>query len=247
MGDLKKMMEKYEETFNLRRGNSALVLAAREVLDEQVAEIRDDIDLSPQGKEKKIDALKKEVGEGLLKSIGAKIEDHKKAVVSATVQAEAILNEPHRKPGNHELQTFEREYEELKLDLMLGTRPQDSVKSLREFISKQENPYFTDVIVKEFPGMISSVLDTAGHEKESYKLEMKGLLNMAREKGITEEKKKAAEVYENLKNTFSQKPFLEKDMALESVKRTFGNVIASNLNDPETYFRIKSSQEEGDE
>ena len=247
MGDFKKMMEKYEETFNLRKEKTSIVLAAREVFDEQASIIRDNIDLSQQGKEKKLEALKIEVGEGLLKTFGEKISAHKKAVVVASGEAERILNKPHLTPHSDKLKSFEREYDKLKLDLMLGTRPQDSVKALREFISKQDEPYFTDVIVKEFPGLISSVLDTAGPEKANYKIEMRGLLDMARENGITEEKRKAADVYESLKDAFTQKPFLEKDMVLDNVSAVFGNKIARYANDPEAYFRIESSQEEGDE
>ncbi|MDP4550863.1 hypothetical protein Q9251_08195 [Alkalihalobacillus macyae] len=247
MGDFKKMMGKYEETFNLRRDKTSLVLTARGVFDEQASIIRNDIDLSPQGKEKKLEALKTEVGEGLLKTFGEKIGEHKKAVVAASVEAEKILNKPHLAPHSDKLKSFEREYDKLKVDLMLGTRPQDSVKALREFISKQDDPYFTDVIVKEFPGLISSVLDTAGPEKDSYKIEMRGLLNIARENGITEEKRKAADVHESLKDAFTQKPFLEKDMVLDNVSAIFGNKIARYANDPEAYFRIESSQEDGDE
>jgi hypothetical protein len=137
------MIEGLQSVKEIRRSIPSKLVATKDALKDMIAEVERDQDLSPAGKSKRIQQIRKEAGKGFLSIAKEMKDDYQKSVIKAKVAAEMLLNEKPKKPAMGESeQIFARKFGDLKMKLMLETRPNYAMDHLNALIKEQKDPFF---------------------------------------------------------------------------------------------------------
>lgn len=245
MSNYQRMKESLANIQEIRGGVASKLGATKEVLSEAIHTIRRNPDLSEAGKAKQIEQARKEVGKGFL-SIAKEMKDsYQKNVISAKVAAEMLLNEKPKKPavGTNE-ETFNRKFNDLKMQLMLETRANYAMDKLNGFIKEQKDPYLAQKILDEYPALVQTVLGAAGTaEQTKYKVELSRALEKAKDVAITPEQREAADVFQAMENEFGRELF-RRGIEIDTVTDMFGRVVANFANDPDKFVDAEVEEAE---
>lgn len=235
MSHYQKMKDSLAKMSEISSATAGKLVAVRDVLNEQIGLVERNPDLSPEGKRKQRELIKKETGKGFLNIAKSMKEEYRKASVSAKVAAEMLLNERPKKPiSDTTIKTFERQFDELKMQLMLDTQPAHSMAKLREFIRAQKDPYFAQTLVNEFPQLVSHVLDAAGSDKLKYKIELQNALSDAKRIATSPEQVEALTVFETMDSEFDRSLF-KRGIEMDAITDMFGREIADYANRPDQF------------
>ena len=244
MSQYQKMKEALENVQEIRGSVMSKLVSTKDAYKDMIKDIELDPDLSPAGKQKRIDQIKKEAGKGFL-SIAKEMKDnYQQSVIKAKVNAEMLLNERPKKPamGNNE-HTFARQFNDLKMKLMLESRANYAMDHLNAFISQQKDPFFAQQIIDEYPQLVQTVLGSADPaDSAKYKVELSKTLDNVKKVATTPEQQEAAEIYESMDGAFSRDLF-GRGLAMDTVQDLFGRDIAKYVNNPEQYVDKDESEE----
>lgn len=235
MSNYKKMQDNLTKMQEIKSGIAGELRNYQEIANDMFKKVDANQDLSPTGRLKQKEQLKYEMGKSFLKKAKELKDEYQKAVVSAKIGAEMLLNERPKKPSSDTtIQTFTRQFTDLKMKLMLNTRAEQSMKDVSEFIRTQKDPYFAQQIIDEFPSLVGSVLDSSGNDKTQYKAQLQHALLEAKNIAQTPEQKEAQGVFENIDNEFSRDLFA-RGLHMDVVTDTFGSEIAGYVNRPDSF------------
>lgn len=235
MGHLKKMDEIKGNTTNF-------VLSKQTAAKAEIDRIATDSDLSESGKNRKRADIKKKHGEQFIKEVRVMRSEYDRASIQAKVAAEALLNSGQQKPSETTLATFNREFSMLKTELLLETNPESAMRKLKGFVEKQSDAYLANQIQGEFASIIGSVLDTAGSDKAKYKVELQRTLETVRDKSVSEEQKKAQQVYETMDAEWGRDLFLPNGIQYNAISSALGPEFARASNKPQ-YYRLEEEKD----
>ncbi|AZB43506.1 hypothetical protein CEF21_15015 [Bacillus sp. FJAT-42376] len=235
-------MSKYQEMlthFSMLRevseSTGTFVTTVRDLYKEECGKIESNSDLSEHGKLKKKEALQKDFGEAFIRNARKLKEERNLSAVKTRTAAEMIMNEKPKKPSEIAVKSFERKLSELKMDIMLESRPESALSKIQSFAKEITDPYLSDQIIENFPSLAQSVIQIAGSNPAKYKSELHAVLSESRSKAISPEQKKAAELFDIAGDNFGRDLFFPQGMEMTLIKQTFGPRIAEYANRPEFY------------
>jgi hypothetical protein len=246
MSKFQEMMDNVNKLHEIKGSTTSIVATARDLYRQEVQKVEMDRDLSSEGKARKRAALQNRYGEAFIKSARQLREEYDKAAVKARVTAEMLMNEAPQKPSTTTLASFEREFNALKTDLMLESRPDTALQKLKAFADAQTDAYLANQVLQDFPSIVGSVLDAAGTDRAKYKLALKHTLDDIRNKSMSDEQKQAQEIYEQMGNEFGRDLFLQNGIEYNAIKEAFGSQFAQYSNRPQHYvLEEEKKQTEG--
>ncbi|MEM5008506.1 hypothetical protein ABEP42_27155 [Priestia megaterium] len=236
MSNYQKMKESLTKMEEVRSSIVPTLTGMRALFNDETLAIKQNADLSPQGKQKKMTEVKEQLGKDFMTLAKQLKDDYRKASTSAKVAAEMLLNEKPKKPStNTTIQTFERQFNDLKMKLMLETRANYSIDHLNKFIAEQKDPYFAQSIIDEFPSIVQTVLGTAGPDSAKYKVELSKALDNAKQVAITPEQREAEAIYSAMDAEYDRDLF-GRGIEMDTVTDLFGTKIAGHVNKPDSYI-----------
>jgi HSP20 family molecular chaperone IbpA len=241
-----EMKDSLSKLHELKRSTTGIVSVARDLYRKEKSQIELDRDLSPEGRTKKIQTLQKQYGEAFLKESLKLRDDYDKTVVKARTTAEFLLNEGPQKPSPTALLSFERQFSALKTDLLLETRPDKAMAKLKAFAEAQDDAYLASEVLNQFSGIVGSVLEVAGADKEKYKMELRETLESVRNKATNDEQREAQQIYEQMESEFGRELFLPNGIEHNAIQADFGPNIARHANRPQYYVFENKTEEAGE-
>lgn len=245
MSNYETMKASYEKVQKARKGLTSLVSDSKKLYLEDLRKVDKDSTLSTEGKYLKKNDIRKKYSDAFIKSVIEVKEERDRAAITARNRAQAILNEGPKKPHDDDVKSFDRQFKDLRMSLMLGTNAQKSLTQLQEFISNQSDPYFINSIVEEFPSLVGDILDTAGQDAPTFKIELQKVYNDSKDRSMSDEQKEANRVYELMGNELERNLFAQTEdgygLELQAVRDTFGESVARYANKP-NFYPIQSDE-----
>ncbi|MFY4775510.1 hypothetical protein [Metabacillus sp. RGM 3146] len=236
MSKFKEMIAHYEKAQEISGSTTGLVGTTNQLYREEIRKLEMDQDLSDKGKQRRREEIQREFGDAFIKNARTMNQERKSSLISARTAAKQVINEDPVKPLGMDLKEFERNLSNLKLDVLLETNPTNAIKKLQDFVGEQENPYMAKQLLESFPEIAKSVLDgTSGPNTGKFKSDLQSVLTTVRSKAVTDEQRKAAEIYQLAENQYVRNLFLADSVEIQSLRANLGQKVASYANTPELY------------
>lgn len=251
MSTYKEMMEARQKAMDLGDSVTGFVLRTNEIRKAEFEKINNDPDLSPAGKARKRDEFNKKMADAFMKDVRKMRSEYEENVVKAAIKAESLLNEKPSKPDVMTLSTFERNFSDLKVKVMLSTNTDSAIKMLEDFASENTNPYFSKQVLDSFPELASNVLSSAGDKAVHSKGKLGQLFESIKHSALSDEQKQAQEIHGLMKANFSRNLFLESGLEMQKVNEMFGPQVSYYVNKPSEYKtseeKLKEQEQQGAE
>lgn len=236
MSNYEKMKEYYKKTYDIESNVTPLVSALKDMVNEEIDKVRTDPTLSPEGRKLKTDEIMDKYGKQFIEQAKKMREEYDEAVIKAKARAEMILNEAPSKPNGVDDKTFERELNELKMDLLLSTNPQTSFEKVEQFVKAQDNAYNAFKLKQEMPELVKSVLSIADKNDESkLKTELRRTVDSLNNKVMTDEQREAQRIYDTIGDQYGKELFLPSGLQMNVIQQSVGEKYAKYANRPQDY------------
>lgn len=237
--EIKQHAAKAQEIRSMQNITSIASELKKMVADEQ-RKIEADTMLSPEGKRAKLGEVKKQLGKQFIDIARQQKEEYQQSVVKVKVGAETLLNEDPPKPSPISIKTFERELADLKMQIMLSTRYDESIRSLQSFAAKHSDPYYASQLKQQFAEIAPHVIASAGADAGKAKNDLRQAFETLKSAALTPEQKEAAQLHEQFADAFSAEIFPSQSIQLDAIRDSVGDQFAKYANRPE-YFPDEDS------
>lgn len=240
--EIKQHAAKAQEIRSMQNITSIATELKKMVADER-RKIDADTMLSPEGKRAKLGEVKKQLGKQFIDIARKQKDEYQQSVVKVKVgAAETLLNEEPPKPSPISIKTFDRELADLKTQIMLNTRYDDSIQSLQSFAKKYNDPYFASQLKQQFADIAPHVITSAGADAGKAKNTLRQTFDTLKSASLTDEQKEAAQLHEQFADAFSADIFPAQSIQLDVIRKSVGDEFAKYANKPE-YYREQGGAE----
>jgi hypothetical protein len=227
-----KAKESILKAHDLKRENTGIYRQFNEKVREEIKIIKDDTDLSEEGRAKRIAQVQETRGKELLQLAYRRHREYRALLADARQNAEAVIYSDIPKPDQTKIDRFDEAFRKLKTELMLARDGKSAAQKLTQFIEGVDERYLHHKISESFGELSSSVLaidDSAamrGALSKQY-----DSLNASYESPDAEEARSSLEVANDMENS---QFFL--DAVVGAARDTLGTQYSSFLNNTESYF-----------
>lgn len=119
-------------------------------LADQIKAIRADKYLTPEGKDIKVEALRKEQTKKFMKDVHLRKQKYIAELKKAQQAAEHVLHKPADKPTQEAASRFEKAFDKLKLEVSLAPDARHAKDRAVAFITQIDDPYFARIAQQRF-------------------------------------------------------------------------------------------------
>jgi len=235
MTNYEEMMAAYQAVNELPQRDTLIASELQKVVNEELRNIDSDPLYSAEGKRIEREKVRDYYGKQFIEEAKKLRDEYNKAVVKAQVSAEVLLNESPPKPNPISIQSFEREFSALKMDVILSVDPSEAVRKIDEFASRQKDPYFAKQIANEFGGLASGILSSSGNNP-ALKPQLRSTFDSISSKAMTPEQKKAQEITGYMQSATGRNLFLPNSTQMTAIERAVGAKYAQYANKPHAFI-----------
>lgn len=235
---IQKLNELFEKGYEIKsKFGTTIATQLKLGMDEQLAKIRNDQNLTPHGKKAKEDELKREVAREVFEVVVKEKAKYSKVATEATALAKKMKTDVIKPPTNTvDVQLFEQELAALQTSIMLNTNADTAIKAIDAFQSKYgDEPFYAAELQKTFPTFIQSV--TAIDDNPTHRAALARVYSRVEEKATTPEVTKANDILAYFSEGENIQLFREGTPQYNTVK-TYIGAIANHINDPDTALGI---------
>lgn len=236
MTKYEKMKTAYDKMDEIQGSVTGVAKTLRDTVNTSISKVETLVELSEKGKEMEIKRIRKEFGEKFIEDAKRMRDEFDQSVITARIAAEGVLNEQPTKPADIDIKTYERQLNDMKMELLLATDSNSAFETLNNFTTSQNNAYIAQQLKAEFPSLLSNVLGLAGTETNEYKLKLRKTLDRLNDVAITEEQREAARIHKMVEDKFGRDLFLPGGIQIRAIEEAVGNQYASYANRPH-YFK----------
>jgi len=236
MTNYKTMTEQIEKMHSITGNTTTVASALKRVVDEGVAKIRADRNLTTDGQREAITALRKKHGKEFVAQAKAMRAEYDGAVLAAKTSAELVINAQAEKPSDASIATFQRQLTDFKTELLLASNVDSAFKMAQSFVSAQNEPYFAQQLKAEIPTIVGDVLSLAGTEAPTYKAKLRQTVDTLNGVAFTPEQQEAKAVYESVGSQHGKDIFFKEGVQLTAIRNAVGNDFSKFANDPSGYI-----------
>lgn len=205
----------------------------------EINAVKGDADLSPQGREKKAEQLKRKHGVELMKWAHTYRQMVQSEMKKAQIAAQKELDKAAPKVDPAKLERWEKEYRKVKTSLMLASSVDKATKTLNDFISTADEPGLKALLVDRYGELAEQVLSFGNDPKVRMAMsqQFEGLQNEA----LTEAQVEARQVL-NAAEGFEQRNVFDKLVA-DNLTGLVGWEYGDYINDTDTFFSREGNAE----
>lgn len=237
-----KLSQFIEEGYEIKtKFQTQLAIELRDVVNEEVSKISNDRDLSPEGKKRKIEAVKQKYAKQTMQVVKEQQDKYKKladdAIKLAKQAKTAAIAEPADKT---DVQIFNNEFEQLKVSVQLATKPESALQAIEAFCSKyaDRDLYYADRIKNEFSSLIGAVGDNPQH-----KMKLGRIYDLVVEKSINDDVRTADEALAFFSDADKVQLIRKSSPAFKAISASIGS-IAQHINEPDKALGIMNGEVE---
>ncbi|WP_102693825.1 hypothetical protein [Rummeliibacillus pycnus] len=232
-----------EKAYEIKKQTVKLAAEVRDEVGSTIMDIVKDPLLSPEGRKVKQAEIMGGYERDLYTEI-ARIKGEYLAEAKAVRDlANKTLLEPNAKPTDTtKVAFFEKEYERLKVDAMLGLNAEKSMKAIAEFVSKYDHPYFAERLQSEFSTLAGAVLANGNDAETRQKLSK--MLEAIEVKATSPAKESAKYGLKYFENAEGVRLFPEYSHEFKAIESVMTSKYIKHINEPEVYFEAEAETQE---
>lgn len=222
---------------------SAATGAYRKLAEKARAEInavKGDADLSPQGREKKAEQLKRRHGIEVMQFAHTFRQMFRSEVKKARIAAQRELDKAAPKVDPAKLERFEKEYKRAKTSLLLAFSTDKAAQILNSLIGKADEPGLKALLVDRYGELAENVLAVSGNDPKT-RAEMAYQFEGLQREALTPEQAEAKQVLDATEGLECAKVF--NGIVEENLSGLAGHEYGRFINDTEKFFSSEENAE----
>ena len=228
-----KAKEYFEKAKAIKTNSTKAYREWSEKARREIEKAKFDLDLSPQGREKKVAELRKKYGLELMQSAYRLKDEYQTWVERAKKAAKDELYDKLKKPAAEKIDRFNRDFKRFKTDLMLTPRVSAAEQKLNAFIASIDDPYLANEVPDQFDEIAGTILNVAGNESPQYRLKLSQTYQQLQDNFMSDDAKEAKKVIESLAD---DEPVIFNPVVGENASDLLGGEYAKYINEPEAFF-----------
>lgn len=198
-----------------------------------------DPDLSPQGREKRYEQLKRKHGVEVMRWGHVYCQMYRAEVEKARIAAERELGKTAPKIDPVKLDRWEKEYKRTKTSLMLASSVDRAAKILSDFIGKADEPGLKALLVDRYGELAEKVLSIGNDPK--VRAEMAHQFEGLESEALTPEKAEAKQVLESVDRLEQAKVFNR--VVEDNLSGLVGHEYGRFINNTDSFFSREGNAE----
>lgn len=227
----------------LKHENTGVYRQFNDKLREEIRALKDDRDLSEEGRGRRLAELREARGKELLQLAYRRHREYKSLLADARKNAEAVIYSDIPKPDQTKIDRFDESFRKLKTELMLARDGKAAAQKLTQFIGEVDERYFHHKISEAYADLSSSILTLDNSSGMRLALSQQyDSLNASYESPDAE----AARSSLDTANDMEQSQFFLK-VVEDSVREGLGVRYSSFINNTESYYSYHEDERPADD
>lgn len=205
----------------------------------EISAAKGDADLSPQGREKKAEQLKRKHGVEIMKWAHSYRQMVQSEMKKARIAAQKELDKAAPKVDPTKLERWEKEYRKVKTSLMLASSVDKAAKVMNDFIKTADDPGLKALLVDRYGDLAEQVLSVGSDP--NVRAQMADQFNSLQNEALTDAQVEARQVLEATEG-FEQRNVFDKLVA-DNLTGLVGWEYGDYINDTDTFFSREGNAE----
>lgn len=206
----------------------------------EINAVKGDPDLSPQGREKKAEQLKRKLGVEVMRWAHTYRQMFRTEVEKARISAQKELDKAAPKVDPVKLERFEKEYKRTKTALMLASSTDKAARILSDFISKADESGLKALVADRYGELAENVLAVSGNDPK-IRAEMSYQFEQIQREALTTEQAEAKQILDAAEGLEQAKVFV--GIVEDNLSGLVGHDYGRFVNDTESFFNREENTE----
>lgn len=246
MANIEKVRQHFQKAREIEFDSTRFYREFQDSVRQEIAEIRQDRDLSEQGKFRKTEELKKKRGLEFLQKAHVRKQEYLAELAKAQKEADAVVFAALKKPDQTKLERFEKDLRALRTELLLTHRADLAFRKLDEFVKRIDDAYLADMVREQFQDLAMPIISVAGGgEAAKYRLQLAQTFDKLKSDFEPEAVKEARQILEMSKSS-SESARLFNPIVEEKAVELFGREHGLFVNRTDEYFAKNEHEKPAD-
>jgi hypothetical protein len=231
-----KFKEHYQKAMELRGGSASWYREKIATSRADIMRVKTDRLLSPEGRQLKAKELQITLADQLIRDAHARKLEYVKELQAAKKEAESVIKQKIKRPDDEKVSEFESLLGLVKTEIMLATNFTTVETKLNEIIAKIDEPFFAEMLAKDFGNIIPQALAIAP-EPTKAKLKLSALFNKVNTEFLPDDVKEAKQILDFADNSLAN-PNIFPPIVKTNAAELFGTQEAQYLFDTDAYMEL---------